>query len=525
MIFKINGCTVDTEAYELRRDGVHLPVEPQVFDLLVFLLENPGKLVTKQEITDRIWDGRIVSDSAVSTRIKAVRQAIGDDGSRQNVIQTVRRRGFRLVADVSADETPVAAADPAEPVLPLPQPSAGCDGRPIVAVVPFVNNSDDPQQDYFADGITDDIISALSRHRWLGVLARNSMFAYKGQTPTGSQLRQDLGAVYAVTGSVRRGVSHIRIRVHLMDTETGTQVWSESYDREPADLFAVQDEIVDTISARIEPEVGAAERKKVLRRPRANLKAWDCYHLGINHFFRFTAADNLEAQRLLAHSRQLDPQFGEAHAWWAYAVVLGMVYWDTEPSDELLDEALAAVRLALEIDMENAVFHALLARINLARREYSAAIISNENAIGLNPGFAAAYCGLGDSLAYEGRYDEAIENFKKAAALSHNDPQRWAFLSYGALAYIFQGNYEAALDWAEKASVIPNCQYWTTAHRCVALACLERREEARQMAQRLLSDKPEFSCAFARRKLFFLKNPEQLDRYVESLLSAGVPEM
>ena len=129
MIFKINGCTVDTEAYELRRDGVHLPVEPQVFDLLVFLLENPGKLVTKQEITDRIWDGRIVSDSAVSTRIKAVRQAIGDDGSRQNVIQTVRRRGFRLVADVSADETPVAAADPAEPVLPLPQPSAGHDYR------------------------------------------------------------------------------------------------------------------------------------------------------------------------------------------------------------------------------------------------------------------------------------------------------------------------------------------------------------------------------------------------------------
>lgn len=523
MKFTINGCSIDTEAYEVRRDGEQVAVEPQVFDLLVQLLENRGRLVSKEEIIERVWGGRIVSESAISSRIKTARKAIGDDGAKQSLIQTVRRRGFRLVGDVEVegDEASVPASDVD---VSAPAPRAYGDERPVVAVVPFSNNSNDAEQEYFADGITGDIIDVLARHRWLSVLARSSMFAYKGQSPDSRQLRADLGASYVVTGSVRRTISRMRVGVQLVDARTGEQMWAENYNREFEDLFLVQDEIVDTIAARIEPEVGLAERKKVLRKPRTTLRAWDCYHLGINHFFKFTAPDNMEAQLLLGKSREIDPDFGQAHAWWAYAVVLGMIYWDTDPDDELLDEALAAVRRALEIDAQNAIFHALLARINLARREYSAAIISNENAIRLNSSLAAAYCGLGDSFAYEGRYDEAIENFKKAAALSHNDPQRWAFLSYGALAYIFRGDYETALDWADKAAVIPNCQYWTTAHRTVALAYLRREDDARRSVQRLLTEKPEFSRTFARRKLFYLKKQDQLDLYMEGLRKAGVPE-
>ncbi|MHA1559232.1 MAG: tetratricopeptide repeat protein, partial [Alphaproteobacteria bacterium] len=383
--------------------------------------------------------------------------------------------------------------------------------------------SGDPEQAYFADGITEDIITALSKNRWLAVIARNTSFAYRGKSVDIRRLAGELGAKYVVEGSVRRAGERIRVTAQLIDTDTGNHLWAERYDRKLEDIFDVQDEITDTIAARVEPEVGAAERERVARGPRTDLRAWDHYHLGVAHFYKFTAADNLEAQRLLQVSRELDPNFGEAHAWWAYAVTLGMVYWDTEPDSPLLDEALAATNLALELDDQNAVFYALKARVQLARREYTSALAENEMAVKLNPTFAAAYCGLGDSLCYEGRYDEAIGQFEKAVALSPNNPQRWAFLTYGAMAFIFKQDFESALIWAAKASEVPNCQYWTTAHSAVALAYLERQDEAQRTVARLLVEKPGFNCKFAKRKLFYLRRPEQMELYLEGLRLAGVP--
>jgi len=285
----------------------------------------------------------------------------------------------------------------------------------------------------------------------------------------------------------------------------------------------VLDEITYMIAASVEPEVGYAERERVKRRRPSDLRTWDLYHLGIAHFFRFTAEDNLEAQRLLARCREVDPDFGDAHAWWAYATVLGMVYWDTDPDPDTLDMALAATQRALESDSHNAVFHMLRGRVQLARREYASALVENRRAIELNPTFAAAYCGLGDSLCYEGRYDEAIEEFSRSVALGAHDPQRWAFLSYGALALLFAGRYEEALDWADQAASLPNCQYWTTAHRVVALSRLGRREEAAMASRSLLKQCPSFSLEFARAKLFYLKRAEQLELYLGALADAGVP--
>ena len=204
--------------------------------------------------------------------------------------------------------------------------------------------------------------------------------------------------------------------------------------------------------------------------------------------------------------------------------ILGMTYWDTEPKQELLDEALTATNRALELDDQNAVFYGLKARIQLARCEYTSALIEGEMAIKLNPTYAGAFCGLGDSLNYEGRYDEAIIKFEKAVALSPNDPQRWAYLTYGALTLIFKQDFETALVWIEKAIEIPNCQYWTTAHKAVALAYLERRDEARLTVEKLVAEKPGFTCEFAERKLFYLKRQDQLKLYMDGLRMAGVPE-
>ena len=183
---------------------------------------------------------------------------------------------------------------------------------------------------------------------------------------------------------------------------------------------------------------------------------------------------------------------------------------------------MEATQRAIKIDPQNAVFHALKARVQLARKEYGNAIAENEFAIDLNPTFAAAFCGLGDSLAYEGRYEDSIEEFEKAITLSPNDPQRWAFFTYGALALIFQGDYERAVEWTEKAAMIPNCQYWTYAHRAVALAHQGKSDEALKAAEELLKLAPQFSLAFAEEKLFYLKIPEQLNGYLDGLRKAGI---
>ncbi|WP_455219917.1 winged helix-turn-helix domain-containing tetratricopeptide repeat protein [Kaarinaea lacus] len=537
MRYQFNDYILDTESLELSQSGVLVHSEPQVIELLALLVENSNRLVTKDEINKAVWRGRIVSEAALSSRVKSLRQLLGDTGKKQQYIRTVHKRGFRFVADVTPVEAtnstvqsspalPASNNHPVAPLIDLPTTPAVENNikKPVVAVLPFTNLSGDTDQEYFADAITADIITHLSKHRWLQVIARNTMLGYKGKAVDARELAKTLGAVYVIDGSMQRAGNRIRVAVNLVEARTSHQIWTDRYDRELDDIFELQDEITETIAARIEPEIGFAERNRVVHVRPGNLQAWDAYHLGIYHFFKFTGEDNVEAQKLLKQSQELDPEFGEAYAWWAYAVALGMVYWDTRPTQELLDEALAACDKALSLDGQNASFHALKARIQVARCEYNSALTENEVAIDLNPSFAAAHCGLGDSLAYEGNYDSAMICFDRAIALSPNDPQLWAFYSYAAQALLFKKDFEKALQYTERASAIPNCQYWTTAHMAVALAYLNREPETKNAVKRLLQQNPHFSIAFAKEKLFYLKMPEQIELYLEGLKKAGVPE-
>lgn len=525
MLYHFLDFSFDSDALELRRDGELLHSEPQVLALLKLLLENSARMVSKEEINDTIWRGRIVSEAAVSSRIKALRQLLGDDGRQQAIIRTVHKRGFRFVAPVtsSTDNAPAASAHnppstTSEPVI------ANSAKKPSVVVLPFLNLSSEAEQEYFSDGVTTDLITHLSRHRWLDVTARNTAFGYKGKAIDMREIGKELHVDYIVEGSLQRAGNRVRIMAHLVDAHSGHHIWGERFDRELTDIFALQDEISEKIAARIEPEIGFAERNRIAHKRPANLQAWDCYHLGIYHFFKFTGEDNLKAQQLLHQSQKLDPHFGEAYAWWAYAIILGMVYWDTPPTQELLDQALDASNKSLSLDPQNATFHALKARVLLARCEYETALVENEIAIELNPTFAAAHCGLGDSLAYEGNYEQSISCFEKAVELSPNDPQLWAFFTYGALALLFKQEFSRALEWTERATAIPNCQYWTTAHKVVALSHLGREDEAQRTVTRLLQQQPVFTQAFAREKLFYLKQPEQIELYMKGLQIAGIPE-
>jgi TolB-like protein len=240
---------------------------------------------------ERIWDGRGVSDAAISSRIKTARQVLGDDGKVQRLIPTVHGKGFRFIGDLIDEQS---AADPATENTVEPPPNRSRT-RPTIIVLPFENLSGDLEQEYFADAITQDTISTLSKHRWLTIMASSVSRGYKGQSVDVRSLGSEIGVDYVVEGSVLRSGNQIRVSAQLVDTDSGNQRWADRYDRELKDIFALQDEIAGKIVARLEPEIGTAERRRVVRAERRDLQAWDCYHLGIFHFFKFTASDNLEA--------------------------------------------------------------------------------------------------------------------------------------------------------------------------------------------------------------------------------------
>ena len=528
---------LDSGRRELSRSSERVSLEPQVFDLLLYLVQNRERVVTKDDLITAVWKGRIVSDSTLTTRINAARKAVGDSGEQQALIKTYARKGVRFVGDVFFDgpaaETPGqlekargrtdSFADKA-PVPATPGTVLNWGGRPSVAVLPFKNLSGDPEQEYFSDGITEDIIAALSRYHSLAVIARNPSFAFKGAGGDVRQVGLTLGAEYLVEGSFRKIGQRVRIAAQLVATEGGRQLWAERYDRDLQDLFQLQDEITTTVAGRIEPEVGAAERQRVERKAVPALHAWDFFRLGTKHFYKSTVADNLEAQRLFRRAIELDPNLAEAYGYLSYAIVLSMVYFEVEPNEERLDEAVAIGKKSVALDDQDGLTRFMYGRALLARKSYGHALAELETAVALNPCLAVSYCGLGDSLTYEGRISEAIPYFQRAIELSPYDPLRWAFYSYRALAHIFAREFELACDWAQRATRVPNAHYWAFAHRVSALGHLDRPEDLHAATNELLQRKPDFSCSFALKRLFYVKNPDQLELYVAGLRRAGIPE-
>jgi TolB-like protein/DNA-binding winged helix-turn-helix (wHTH) protein len=534
---------LDATRRELTRGAEHISLEPQVFDVLLYLVQNRDRVVTKDDLFAAVWNGRIVSESTLSSRITAARKAVGDSGERQALIKTYSRKGFRFVGDVRAGREGVAGPPEQNQAVPATTP-VGADpdtaadharrpdspaaalkwgGRPAVAVLPFNNLSGDPEQEYFSDGITEDIITALSKYRSLAVIARNSSFAFKGAAGDVRQVGLTFGSEYLVEGSVRKIGERIRITAQLVETEGGRQLWAERYDRDLQDLFALQDEITTTIAARIEPEISAAERLRVERKAVPALHAWDLFRLGTKHFYKSTAADNLEAQRLFRRAIELDPNLADAYGYLSYAIVLSMIYFETEPNEERLNDAVAIGKKGVELDDQDGLIRFMYGRALLATSAYGDALAELKTAVELNPCLALSYCGLGDTLAYEGRVSEAIPYFQKAIELSPYDPLRWAFYSYRALAHIFGREFELACEWAQKATRVPNAHYWAFAHRVSALGHLQRTDDLSIAVSELLQRKPDFSCSFALKRLFYVKNPDQLELYLDGLRKAGMP--
>jgi TolB-like protein/class 3 adenylate cyclase/Tfp pilus assembly protein PilF len=521
-VIRFGDFELDLALFELRQSGERIPLEPQVFDLLVFLARNSHRTVTREEIYAEIWKDRIVSDAALSSQIKAARRAVGDDGTSQHTISTVHGRGFRFVAPIENGRN-AEAIEPAR--AGSDHISAATGVKPSVAVLPFVNLNQDSREDVFADGIAEDITTALAKNRWLTVIARNPAFAFRGSTESINTIGKKLGADYLLTGSMRKAGSRFRISVQVADAETEQSVWSERFDRDKVDIFDLQDEISELVAARIESELGLSEQKKAERRPRKNLGAWDLYQLATAEFYKFTPDGNLKCREMLEQAIALDPELASAHSRLAYAIVLSMVYFDAPVDQDRMDAALAAAERAVQLDDQDANGYFALGRVRLARCEYDHAIGALEQALELNPCSAVTHCGLGDSLAYEGRLDQAIEQFEQAVRLSPHDPFRWGFFSYRSLAHLFRGEFQDAAAWARRAVQVPNAQYWARAHLLAALGHLGDQPAAQAALKELIAIKPAFTLDFAKERLFYIKRPDQMEMYLDGLRKAGVSKM
>jgi len=271
MIYRTGNLAIYTSQYRLSRDEEQVEVEPQVFDLLVFLVENRDRVISRSELLGTLWKGRVVSDSALSARLKAARKAIGDTGSEQNLIKAIHGRGYQFIAKVvESEDSELKLKD--EAGVAKHQPSQQQD-RPSIAVLPFTNMSGDPEQEYFSDGITSDIVSTLSHFRNMHVVAFHSTYVYKERKAPISEIAQEQGARYILEGRIRKGGTKIRVTTELIDSKSESICWSETYDRELDDIFAVQDEITMSIVTAMKVHLADGERARDLARDTENLKA------------------------------------------------------------------------------------------------------------------------------------------------------------------------------------------------------------------------------------------------------------
>jgi adenylate cyclase len=508
----------DTDRRELHRGTDVVPLAPQVFDLLDYLIRNRERVVSKDDLINAIWNGRSVSDAALTTRLNAARTAIGDSGEEQRLIKTLPRKGFRFIGRVreERDKIPTVPDDSAEPeklALTLPD-------KPSIAVLPFENMSGDPEQEYFADGMVEEIITALSRFKWLFVIARNSSFTFKGRAVDIKEVGRRLGVRYVLEGSVRKASGKVRIAGQLIDAVTGAHIWADRFERDLTDVFALQDEVTIAIVSVIQPKMLQTEIEMATRRRPENLTAYDFLLRAVPQFYLTTREGLVEAIRLAHRALELDPGLASAARLVGSChnanVLLG---YSNDPQFDRR-EAVRLVRLALSIDDSDPETLATASVVSAFMvGDSEAEIEMADRAVALNPNSEVAWRCRGFVYRIAGLPEEAIRSYERAIRMSPVDPQLYQTLTGIGLAFIELGRFDEAIVVGKKA--LRQNHYVATYH-CLAsaFAHLGRDAEAHDAAARVLEIDPAFTIsAFIARG-----GRSKAKLYIGGLRKAGLPE-
>ncbi|MFC7476600.1 winged helix-turn-helix domain-containing tetratricopeptide repeat protein [Dankookia sp. GCM10030260] len=520
MLYRFDAFELDTGRYALRRDGAPCHVEPLVFDLLVFLLRNPGRVLGREEIVEQVWQGRAVSEATISSCVKAARRALGDSGEDPTYIRTVRGRGFEFTAQVSAQPaTPdiaQAASLPATPAASLPATPAGdASPLPILAVLPFANLSAETDA-YFADGLTEDIIMHLARFRDLRVIAGASSFRFKGRDVDLAEIRARLRAGYVVQGSVRRDAGRIRISAQLVDAATGLQLWGDRYDREMGDIFALQDEVTRTIAAALGVTMQATALQRALTKKPVELDAYDCLLRARRYTWMLSAEMHAEARDLLERAVELDPLSSDAHALLAN-VYLGEHRFEMNPRPNPIGRAMVHALAATQLDPQNAYARCWLAIVHFFRGENDRFEMEAQRALELNPNDPETLADVGHYLAFMGEFERGVALSRRAQLLNPLHPE-WYLFSLARLHYS-QRRYADVVGIIQRIGM-PHF-YWT--HLLAAAALGQLGDPAAPAAlARIFAVKPDFSARGELRK--WNAAPDDLDHILQGLMQAGLRE-
>jgi len=507
---------LDLDRRELKRGDTRVQLKGRALEVLCALAWAKGALVTKDELMAQVWPGIVVEENNLQVHISAVRRALSDGNDGQSYIVTIPGRGYRLAipADVPAGTGDRAAA----PIPSLPD-------KPSIAVLPFVNLSGDREQEYFADGIVEEIIVGLSRMHWLFVIARNSSFAYKGRSVDVKEIGRQLGVRYALEGSVRRSVQRVRITMQLIDSSNGTHLWADRFDGAMDDIFDLQDQVTASVVGQLGPNLERAEIERAKRKPTANLDAYDYYLRGTASVHLAARQSVDDALNLLGRAIELDPEFAAPHGLAAFCYVMRKMHGWVDDQAADIEAANRHAWLTAELGKTDSVALAF----GGAALGYVAGDLKNgtafvERALSLNQNLAFAWYASGILRVIRGGEPQvAIDQLAKAMRLSPLDPFMYVMQAATALAHFFNGTYDQAVVWADK-SLRENARNPGALRTAAASHILAGREdEARNaMARALALDPVRMTTLDDRIRVY--RRVEDYTKYRDALRKAGLPE-
>jgi adenylate cyclase len=529
-MFRFEGFTLDVRRSSLRAADREIELRHKTFEVLRYLLENADRVVSKEEMIKAIWPNVVVTDESLTHCVSEARHAIGD--AEQTIIKTVPRRGYRFAVPVSRMASDGPTGSPLTPAgtsgseansgIELQRGTSFAD-RPSIAVLAFLNLSGDLQQDYFSDGITEDIITELSRFSELMVIARNSTFQYKGKPVDIRQIGRELGVRHVLEGSVRRDGDRIRVTAQLIDAMTGAHRWAERYDRHLSNVFAVQDEVARSIVTVLASYLNKAETERTLLKPPATWEAYDYYLCGAAAYFASIRdhAPNSEARRLFEKSLEIDPNYARAYAMLARTWM--RTFWDPIDGDYLdpacIDRAFELARKAVQLDENLPQAHFHLGMALLLKRQHDEAVAEFDRTFALNPNYTDHQFGNGLSLA--GQSARAIEVLQENVRLDpFGFPSRLCYLGQ---AFYMLGRYTQAVPpLRECASRLPfqwNCFVFLAA----AHAQLGQFDDAKAAVAQALRLHSAFTIEKINRALPY-SNVSDAEHLADGLRKAGLPE-
>lgn len=555
--FLLGDCLVRPAEHVIERKGESVRVEPRTMALLVYLASRAGEVVTRGDIEEQLWGGRVVGYEALTQTVAKLRRALGEDTQAPRYLLTVPKAGYQLIVEVSAaaredpapapssvdrakpgDDAPGTAAVRARPrrralagaailavaamigaawwprgTEPARRIETSAARGPSLAVLPFANHNEGNAADYMADGLTEDLITALTHFPELFVIALNSSFAYKGKPLDPAQVRRDLGVRYVVVGSVQSGGGAIRVQAQLVDTEAGTHIWAEKYDQPRGDLFAIQDQLVDAISSRILPHVQEAEKRRARHKPTESLDAYDLFQRARSEKHKLTAESEARAVALLRQAIALDPNFAEAHMLLGWVSALQRLFGGSGPSYE---ESLASVQRGLELNPGLSIGYQALAQVLTFMNHHEEAAKAGLKAIEINPNDAENHIMFSRAASTAGWYKQAVASAERAVALNPLYP-KWYPYMYSRALYAdsqYERAAEVCIDGMARQAFVG------TAIACVAaLEQLGRHDEAVAMTVTARTMAPQLTLQQAMSSWGFRE--ERLNRQFEQALRAG----